>query len=415
MQADHKLEKIITRIVKGTEEILPLSELKKKLTQSAETHQPLIIKAGFDPTAPDLHLGHTILLDKLRLFQELGHSVHFLIGDYTAMIGDPTGKTETRPPLTSNEIQQNSQTYQDQVFKILDAQKTTITYNSEWLKKMGLADIIQLSSHYTVAQLLERDDFSKRYKSGNPISIVEFLYPLLQGYDSVAMKADIELGGTDQKFNLLVGRSLQTAFGQEPQVIITLPLLVGTDGIKKMSKSLMNYIGVQEPPLTIFGKLMSISDQLMWIYYTCLSSLNQKEIEQLKSDVALNKLHPKEAKSRLSEEITARFYDNDHAHQVRQEWNQIHDPHKRGIPDDIPVWEADPKSLQDGKIGILNVMREVGLVSSNSEARRVIVSNGLHQLIEGDTEVLLNDPKTELNKGEYLFRMGKRKFIKVLI
>ena len=414
MLISQEVDNLLAHIKCGTEEILPFSELQKKLTKSLETKQPLTIKAGFDPTAPDLHLGHILLLNKLSLFQKMGHIVHFLIGDYTAMIGDPTGKTETRPPLTKEEVEKNSQTYQEQVFKILDQKKTKITYNSHWLKEMSLTEIIDLSAKYTVARLLERDDFSKRYKLGNPISVVEFLYPLLQGYDSVAMKADIELGGTDQKFNLLVGRDIQTAFGQEPQVVITLPLLVGTDGVKKMSKSLMNYIGIQEPPMEIFGKLMSISDQLMWEYYRLLSSLTEKEVKNMKLDVESGAIHPKKAKSILSTEITTRFYDSNIAKQVYEEWNQVHDPRKRRAPRDVPILRVNPQKLKNNKMGILDAIRESGLVSSNSEARRIITSNGLHHLTDSKEEIF-NDPKRELTQGEYTFRLGKRKFIKIII
>ena len=408
--SNKETEDALRKIRRGTEEILPLAELKKKLA----LNRPLVVKAGFDPTAPDLHLGHTVLLNKLRLFQEMGHTVCFLIGDYTAMIGDPTGRTETRPPLTPEEIEENSATYQTQVFKVLEPQKTKVIYNSEWLKKMDLSDIIRLTAKYTVARILERDDFSKRYGSGNPISVVEFLYPLLQGYDSIALNADIELGGRDQKFNLLVGRDLQASFGQEPQVVITLPLLVGTDGVKKMSKSLMNHIGIQEPPIDIFGKLMGISDGLMWEYYHLISSLSEQEIDKIRQNVQTEHIHPKEVKSKLSREIVARFYDSQTSKRIEEEWNQIHDPHSRGVPKDIPLWKADPQQMKDGKMGILNAIRMSGLVNSNSEARRLIDSNGLHQLTD-QGETTLKDSKLELKKGEYTFRLGKRRFIRISI
>ena len=404
----------ISLIKKGVEEILPEKGLRKKLFNSIKENKPLKIKAGFDPTAPDLHIGHTILLQKLRLFHEMGHEVHFLIGDYTAMIGDPTGKTETRPPLTAQKIKENAETYQEQVFKILDHDKTRLAFNSEWLKKLDLSDLIHLASKYTVARLLERDDFSKRYKEGNPISLVEFLYPLLQGYDSVVMEADIELGGADQKFNLLVGRDLQTAYGQEPQVIITLPLLVGTDGVKKMSKSLKNHIGIQEPAFEIFGKIMSISDALMWEYYDLLSDISSRQIKDLKKQINDRIMHPKEIKSMLARELTARFYDTQVANSAAQEWNRVHDPRKRGIPDDIPIWEPTKKIMSNGKVGILNAMSGSGLVSSNSEASRIIRSNGLKQLLENE-EKLITDTKLELNSGEFTFRIGKRKFIRVRV
>ena len=300
------------------------------------------------------------------------------------------------------------------MFKILDPKKTKVGYNSEWLSKMDLKSIINLTAKYTVARILERDDFHKRYQSGNPISVVEFLYPLLQGYDSVALNSDIELGGTDQKFNLLVGRDLQTSFGQEPQVVITLPLLVGTDGVKKMSKSLNNYIGIEEPALEIFGKLMSISDELMWSYYEFLSFLSLSDVEELKKNVLKEKIHPKQVKVKLAEEIVSRFYDTDTSKFVHKEWEKIHAPGSRGLPQNTPVWKAQQKNLQDGKIKIVNALAQAGLVASNGEARRIILSNGLHQITESG-EKNFTDPQASLEKGEYVFRQGKRKFIKIII
>ena len=411
---EKNIDSSLSLIKKGVEEILPERELRKKILGSLETNKPLKIKAGFDPTTPDLHIGHTILLQKLRLFQEMGHEVHFLIGDYTAMIGDPTGKSETRHPLTAQEVKENAETYQEQVLKILDKNKTRLTFNSEWLKKLDLSDLIHLTSKYTIARLLERDDFSKRYKKGSPISMVEFLYPILQGYDSVAMQADIELGGTDQKFNLLVGRDLQVAYGQEPQVVITLPLLVGTDGVKKMSKSLNNYIGIQEPAIEIFGKIMSISDTLMWEYYDLLADISTEHIEGLKRQINEGSMHPKEMKSRLAKELVTRFYDPETVNSVAHEWNRIHDPKKRGIPDEIPIWKPSKKIMHNGKVGILNAMRESGLVASNSEASRIIESNGLKQLLE-NKEKLITDTRLELGSGEFIFKIGKRKFIRIKI
>jgi len=408
-----KLEAAYKKIVHGIEEVLPADVLRKKLLKADQSNTPLVIKAGFDPTAPDLHLGHTVLLQKLKTFQELGHHVYFLIGDYTAMIGDPTGKSETRKPLTEEEVLKNAQTYKDQVFKILDPEKTKIVFNSKWLEKLNLKSILSLTAKYTVARLLERDDFSKRYQSGQPISLVEFLYPLMQGYDSVEMKADVELGGTDQKFNLLVGRDLQAQYGQEPQCIITLPLLVGLDGEKKMSKSLGNYVSIQEEPGNIYGKLMSISDDLMWQYFALLSDLSLDQIEAMKNEIINGTRHPKEVKSFFSEEITARFHSKEIAAQAKAEWDRIHNPDKRGVPDDIPLCKLSANEAPNGSIGILNGLRLSGLVSSNGEAKRLIQSGGLYLLINEEDAQTVHDEKMELKTGRYTFRSGKRKFITI--
>ncbi len=409
-----QLQKYFEEIKHGVQEIIPEEHLKKKLLSSYESGNPLIIKAGFDPTAPDLHLGHVVLLQKLRVFQELSHEVQFLIGDYTAMIGDPSGRSEIRPPLSLSQVEKNANTYKEQVFKILDAKKTKVIYNSSWLGKLDLKDMIQLMSKYTVARILERDDFFKRYKGGKPISMVEFLYPLLQGFDSVAMKADVELGGTDQKFNLLLGRDLQTAYQQEPQVVITLPLLVGLDGTKKMSKSLNNYIGVNTPPKDVYGKLMSISDPLMWEYYTLLSGYSKDEIEELKGQVSSKELHPKKVKEKLALNIITRFHEKSVALETQSEWNKIHNPNLRGIPEDIPEWKARSKEFADGEVGILNALRLSKAVSSNSEARRLMESRGIHH-ISGDSEKVMDDPRYQLKKGKFLFRIGKRKFIRIIV
>ena len=329
------------------------------------------------------------------------------------MIGDPTGKSETRKLMTEEDIKVNTKTYTNQCFKILDPKKTKVVFNSEWLGKLDLKDIIQLSAQYTVARLLERDDFSKRYQAGQSISVVEFLYPLMQGYDSGIMKSDIELGGTDQKFNLLVGRDLQTVYGQEPQVILTVPLLVGLDGSKKMSKSLNNYIGIQEPPLEIFGKLMSISDDLMFTYYTLLSNKSLADIEEMKAQISSGKLHPKEAKTNLGIEIAQRFYDEKTALDAKSEWEKIHSPKNRGIPDDISSFTPNTDDLSDGQLGILNAMRLGGLSKSNGEARRSIMEGALYLIsTEGDEE-RVTDVNLMLEQGEYLIRLGKRKFLKV--
>lgn len=406
-----EVESAFQEISRGCEEILPLNQFRKKLLDSYNTKIPLKIKAGFDPTAPDLHLGHTVLLQKLKTFQDLGHTVFFLIGDYTAMIGDPTGKSETRKPLLPEEILKNAETYKTQVFKILDPQKTKIVFNSEWLEKMELKSLISLTAKYTVARMLERDDFSKRYEGGQPISIVEFLYPLLQGYDSVAMTSDVELGGTDQKFNLLVGRDLQIQYGQPAQCILTLPLLVGLDGEKKMSKSLGNYIGIQEAPIDVFGKVMSISDTLMWNYYELLSALSLPEIRDLKEQVNSGAVHPKDAKKRLAMEITERFSSREIMEDAVRQWEKIHSVENRGLPDDIPVWSPAQEDLADGKIGIINALRLSGMAPSNSEARRLVSSGGVHKSIEGTDFVTISDEKLQLEKGKHLFRVGKRKFV----
>lgn len=403
-------------ITRGIEELIPEDQFKKKLLESHENKKPLRVKAGFDPTAPDLHLGHTVLLQKLKTFQNLGHEVIFLIGDYTAMIGDPTGKSETRNALSSEQVMQNALTYQEQVFKILDRSKTTVVFNSEWLKQLDLKDILKLTAQYTVARLLERDDFSKRYKAGNPISLVEFMYPLMQGYDSVALKADIELGGTDQKFNLLVGRDLQTAYGQAPQCILTLPLLVGLDGEKKMSKSLNNYVGIYEPASEIYGKLMSISDDLMFQYYELLSDRSVSQIEQLKTEINEGKIHPKQAKSDFAREICERFHSATDVEAAITDWQKVHNPANRGLPEDIPEYRVPEQELAEGNIGLLNALRLAGMTPSNAEARRLVQSGGVHLIIDeqGETSVF-NDPKTTLGTGEHLIRVGKRKFVKIII
>ncbi|MDH7554655.1 MAG: tyrosine--tRNA ligase, partial [Spirochaetota bacterium] len=309
----------IELLKRGVEEIIPLDEFEKKIERSQKENKPLIIKAGFDPTAPDIHLGHTVLLRKMRHFQQMGHTVIFLIGDFTAMIGDPSGKSQTRKRLTREEVLSNAETYKKQVFKILDPEKTIVDFNSRWCMPMSFADVLDLASRYNVARMLERDDFAKRYKDGVPISILEFLYPLIQGYDSVALKADIELGGTDQKFNLLVGRDLQREYGQEPQVIMTLPLLVGLDGVQKMSKSLNNYIGIDEDPQQIFGKVMSISDDLMFLYYELVTDVPKAEIESYKKGIQDGSVHPKDVKVRLAKEICAQFYNEEIAQKAKME------------------------------------------------------------------------------------------------
>jgi tyrosyl-tRNA synthetase len=382
-------------IKRGTVEIIEEEELLKKLKEG----RPLRVKAGFDPTAPDLHLGHTVLLQKLRQFQQLGHEVYFVIGDFTAMIGDPTGRSETRPPLSREEVLENAKTYEHQVFKILDPEKTNIVFNSTWLSELGTEGIIRLAGKYTVARMLERDDFSKRFKEGVPIYIHEFIYPLLQGYDSVFLKADVELGGTDQKFNLLVGRDLQRAFGQEPQVCITLPLLVGLDGVRKMSKSYQNYVAIQEEPESMFGKIMSISDDLMWEYYTLLTDYTEEEIENFKKN-----LHPMEAKKKLAHYIVERFHGKEQADRALEFFVKTFS--QREFPEDAPIIEV-PYGL---KRRAYELLFELGIESSKNSARRVVEGGGLR--ING-TKV--EDPNQEIEiKEELRLQVGKKRFYRVV-
>ena len=382
---------------RGTDEILPLDELKKKL----EKNKPLRIKAGFDPTAPDLHLGHTVLINKLKQLQDLGHEILFLIGDFTGMIGDPTGKSATRPPLTQEQVIENAQSYQDQVFKILDKDKTTVVYNSEWMNKMSSTEMIQLASQQTVARMLERDDFSKRYKSGKSISIHEFLYPLIQGYDSVALESDVELGGTDQKFNLLMGRELQKQAKMEQQVILTMPILEGLDGVQKMSKSLDNYIGIDDKPDDMFGKIMSISDELMWRYLELLSFESLETIASWKTEIE-NGENPRNIKFRLAEEIITRFHSNDDAKQAQQ--NFINRFAKNKVPDEMPEFNFD------AGIKIANLLKDASLVNSTSDAFRMIKEGAAK--IEGEK---ISDRNLVPASGTAVYQVGKRKFARVTI
>ncbi len=389
----------IAELTRGTEEVLPEGGLVAKLKQA----RPLVVKAGFDPTAPDLHIGHTVLINKMRQFQQFGHDVRFLIGDFTGMIGDPTGKNATRPPLSIEEINANAQTYEGQIFKILDPEKTTIQFNSTWMSKMDAAGLIRLAARHTVARMLERDDFSKRYKGGQAISIHEFLYPLVQGYDSVEMQADIELGGTDQKFNLLVGRQLQQEFGQEPQVVMTTPLLEGLDGVQKMSKSLGNYIGITDPPGEMFGKIMSISDDLMWRYFEVLSFRLLADIKSLRKAVDEGK-NPRDAKFELGREIVARFYDETAAEEAMGEF--VARFQQGAMPDEIPDVDI---ACTDGKIGIAHLLKGAGLVSSTSEAFRMIKQGAVK--IDGER---IEDRSLELSVGSTnIYQVGKRKFARV--
>ena len=391
------IDETLAIIQRGADEILPLEELKKKL----EKNKPLRVKLGMDPTAPDLHLGHTVVINKMKQLQDLGHEIIFLIGDFTGMIGDPTGKNVTRKPLTKADVLENAKSYEDQVFKILDKDKTRIAFNSEWMGKMSSAEMITLASKQTVARMLERDDFSKRYKGGQAISIHEFLYPLVQGYDSVALRADIELGGSDQKFNLLVGRELQKQADMEPQVILTMPILEGLDGVQKMSKSLGNYIGIDEDPDSMFGKIMSISDDLMWRYLELLSFESLETIESWKKEVEGGE-NPRNIKFRLAEEIVTRFHDKDQALKAQQ--NFIDRFAKNQIPD-----EMDEFSFSKG-IKVANLLKDTNLVSSTSEAFRMIKQGAVK--IDGEK---LTDKDLAPDEGTLVFQVGKRKFARVTI
>lgn len=391
---------------RGTEEIIPEDEFKKKLEKSEKENKPLTIKAGFDPTAPDIHLGHTVLLRKMKHFQDMGHRVVFLIGDFTGMIGDPSGKSETRKRLTREEVLENAETYKKQVFKILDPEKTVIEFNSQWCSPMNFADVLELTSHYNVARMLERDDFSNRYKSGKPISILEFMYPLVQGYDSVALKADVELGGTDQKFNLLVGRDLQREYGQEPQAILTMPLLVGLDGVQKMSKSLNNYIGINESPREIFGKAMSISDEIMFLYYELVTDVPFEEIKTMKSGLENGSVHPRDIKVKLAKNICSQFYDDETAEAAEAEFNKIFV--NREIPEDIPEYTVNPDDMKENRIWIIKLITGAGLAASNGEARRLITGGGVS--FENEK---ITDPDLEIEAREGILKVGKRKFMKI--
>ncbi len=391
----------LSLLKRGTEEILLESELAERL----KSGKRLRVKAGFDPTAPDLHLGHTVLINKLRQFQELGHEVVFLIGDFTGMIGDPSAKNATRPPLTRDQVIENARTYEQQIYKILDPAKTRIEFNSSWMDKMKAAELVQLAATHTVARMLERDDFHVRYTNGQPITIHEFLYPLIQGYDSVSLHADVELGGTDQKFNMLVGRELQKHHGQPPQIVFTLPILEGTDGVNKMSKSLGNYIGINEPPDEQFGKLMSISDELMWRYLELLSSESLETIEEWRQQVDQG-LNPRDIKVRLAVEIVARFHGDKAAEAAHAAFVARF---QRGeVPEDIPERELHSAT---GSMSISHVLKGSGLTSSTSEAMRLIKQGGVR--IDGERAA---DPALEIPAGKtHVFQVGKRKFVRVRV
>lgn len=430
------VEEQLALIKQGCQEIIREEELKARLERARATGKPLRVKAGFDPTAPDLHLGHTVLIQKLKHFQDLGHQVIFLIGDFTGLIGDPSGKSETRPPLTEEEVKANAETYERQIFKVLDPAKTVIDFNSRWMKSMSAQDLIRLAARHTVARMLEREDFHQRYVSQSAIAIHEFLYPLIQAYDSVALQADVELGGTDQKFNLLLGREIQREYGQEPQVVITLPLLEGLDGVQKMSKSLGNYVGIDEPPGEMFGKLMSISDDLMLRYYELLSDLGPEARAKLKEDLARGVRHPRDAKEELAKELVARYHGLAAAEQAAKEFTLIF--REKGLPEKIEeyVYEGSGalklegtsealviKPLEEGKkevtvlsgkeekprLNLLaNILKESGLTSSTSEARRLIKQGAVK--VDGEKVI---EVEKELPPGVYLLQVGKRRFKKV--
>jgi len=387
--------------LRGCDELLPIGDWTAKLARSEATGVPLRVKLGLDPTAPDIHLGHTVVLNKMRQLQDLGHTVIFLIGDFTAMIGDPSGRNTTRPPLTREQIEANAQTYRRQAFLVLDREKTEMRYNSEWSDPLGARGMIELAARYTVARMLERDDFSKRLKEGTPISVHEFLYPLMQGYDSVALKSDLELGGTDQKFNLLVGRTLQGEYGQEPQCVLTMPLLEGLDGVEKMSKSKGNYVGITEPANTMFAKLLSISDTLMWRYFTLLSFRSEAQIAELRAEVAAGR-NPKEVKVLLAKEITARFHSTAAAQAAEADF--MHRA-RGGVPDEIAAVTLNGAPLPIGAL-----LKQAGLVPSTSEAMRLIEQGGVR--VDGS---VLSERSRSFGAGTYVVQVGKRKFARVTL
>lgn len=387
-------------IKRGCAELIDEGELRKKLSRG----KPLLIKVGFDPTAPDLHLGHTVLIHKMRHFQELGHTVVFLIGDFTGRIGDPSGRSITRPPLTEEQIAANADTYKKQVFKILDPEKTVVEFNSCWLGALSSADMIRLASRYTLARMLERDDFAKRYKENTPIALHELLYPLMQGYDSVALKCDVELGGRDQTFNLLVGRTLMSQYELEPQCILTMPLLEGLDGVRKMSKSYGNYIGIDEPASDQFGKAMSISDDLMWRFYELISSKSLEEIARLKKDVEEGRLHPKKAKEELAFEITARYSGEDKAREALQQFNAVFAD--GGVPDDAPEFSCEQGENSKPPV----FLTEAGLAASRGEAKRLIRQGSFY--LDGTRH---DDADTPLVPGSYVVKLGKKRFLRLTV
>ena len=401
---NYTIDEQISLIERGTADVISRDDMVRKLKKSGESGVPLKIKAGFDPTAPDLHLGHTVLIQKMKHFQDLGHDIYFLIGDFTGMIGDPTGKSETRKSLTREDVAKNAESYKEQIFKILDPGKTTVVFNSAWLGKLTSYDMIKLASQLTVARMLEREDFKVRFDNQQPISIHEFMYPLIQGYDSVALEADVELGGTDQRFNLLMGRDLQRSWNQEPQVVITMPLLEGLDGVNKMSKSLGNYIGITESADDIYGKVLSISDTLMFRYYELLSDLSAAEIEILAKDMQEGNIHPKEVKQQLARELTARFYGVEDSARAEKSFEQVFKHH--GLPENIPELILEKAG---GEIWLPKLLVDAGLTGSTSEARRMIKQ----QAVSLDGEKVIDTEFSVQPTGDVLIKVGKRRFAKV--
>lgn len=394
---------------RGTSEIISEEELLKKLRRSEETGKPLKVKAGFDPTAPDLHVGSAVVLRKMKHFQDLGHEVIFLIGDFTGLIGDPSGKTKTRKQLSREEVNENAKTYQNQIYKILDRDKTRIEFNSSWCDKMMFEDVIALTSRYTVARLLERDDFANRLAKNQPISVLELLYPLVQGYDSVALEADVELGGTDQTFNLLVGRTIQREYGQEPQVIITMPILEGLDGVQKMSKSLGNHIGINEPPEEIYGKTMSVADELMWKYFELATEVPQVEIDRLAARVESGEVHPKEAKQRLAREIVTLYHSLAEADAAQEHFEKV--IARKELPDEMPSLIVKKGDMNDGKVWVVKMLVKAGFADSNGEARRLIQQGGVRINQE---EVTVDNCDVAIKEGDVL-QAGRRRFARIEI
>lgn len=408
MYEEAEIKAELDLIRKGAAEIINEEDLAEKLRRSRREKRPLRVKLGTDPSCPDIHLGHTVVYRKLKQFQDLGHEVYFLIGDFTGRIGDPTGRSATRRPLTKEEVEANAQTYREQIFKILDPARTKIVFNSQWLAPLTFEDVLELASHYTVARMLERDDFARRFADEKPIGLHEFFYPLMQGYDSVALKADVELGGTDQKFNLLVGRELQREYGQDPQVALMMPLLVGTDGLQKMSKSLGNYIGINEPPGEMYGKVMSIPDEVMVLYFELTTDLSPAEVRRIEEGLKAGRMHPREVKRRLARELVSLYHGREAAERAEEEFDRIFK--RREVPEEVPEVEIRPEELsQQGTIWAVRLLARVGLAPSHGEARRLIEQGGVR--LDGAP---LLDPNAEVRIEDGLvLQVGKRRFVKV--